>query len=110
MLDGALPDDMRRGGSFQWPPVATGYPWEALQGALLEAVLLARAGYPTWQWENRALERAVRFLVDQVGWPAVGDDSWQTFLTDAVYRSHDHGSRPSRPGKNFGFTDWLYLP
>src|SRR5439155_11081005 len=34
VLDGALPDDMRRGGSFQWPPIATGYPWEALQGAL----------------------------------------------------------------------------
>ena len=40
VLDGALPDDMRRGGVFQWPPTFTDYAWEAMQGAT------PRGGHP----------------------------------------------------------------
>ena len=39
-LDGALPDEMRRGDTFRWAPTYTGYPWEALQGAVLQAEIL----------------------------------------------------------------------
>ena len=69
-IGGAMPDDMRRGGSFQWPPLATGYPWEALQGAVLEAELLRAAGYDAWSWSNKAILRAVRFLYERANWPA----------------------------------------
>ena len=34
-LDGAIPDEMRRGSSLQWPPASTQYPWELMQGAVL---------------------------------------------------------------------------
>jgi Alginate lyase len=107
-IGGALPDDMRRGGSFSWPPASTGYPWEALQGAVLEAELLSRAGYDTWNWENKALYRAVDFLNEGIGWAAEGDDSWQPFLLDARYGTSYAGSIPTHNGKNFGWTDWLY--
>ena len=109
-IGGALPDDMRRGGSFQWPPLATGYPWEALQGAVLEAELLRASGYDAWSWSNKALLRAVRFLYERAHWPATGDDEWQTWLIDRRYGTSYHGSPPARGGKNFGFTDWLYGP
>ena len=107
-IGGALPDDMRRGASFNWPPTATGYPWEALQGAVLEAELLRRAGYDTWNWENKALLRAARFLYDDIGWAATGDDEWQPWLIDARYGTSFRGSAPASNGKNFGWTDWLY--
>jgi hypothetical protein len=35
LIDGALPDDMRRGCSFRWLPCHTGYAWGALEGALI---------------------------------------------------------------------------
>lgn len=108
VIDGVIPDDMRRGGVFQWPPVVTNYPWENLQGALLQAELLHAAGYDTWNWENRALLRAARFLYDRAGWPAVGDDGWQTWLLDARYGTSFRVASPVRYGKNFGFTDWIY--
>ena len=88
-IDGALPEEMRRGGSFQWPPVVTGYPWEALQGAVVEAEILSRAGYNAWQWQDQALLRAVQFLYTLgSGWEAVGDDEWQPWIIDAHYGTH----------------------
>jgi hypothetical protein len=110
VLDGALPDEMRRGGSLAWPPAPTDYAWEGLQGALLQAEILSRHGYDAWGWSDRALLRAVRFLYDRAGWPAIGDDEWQPWLIDARYGTALRGSAPARTGKNFGFTDWLYAP
>ena len=96
------------GASFAWPPVATGYPWEALQGAVLQAELLRRAGYDAWNWENKALLRAAKFLYDGIGWPATGDDEWQPWLIDARYGTSYREAGPVQFGKNFGWTDWLY--
>jgi hypothetical protein len=110
LIDGVIPDDMRRGGSFRWPPSVTEYPWESLQGALLQAELLRVAGYDAWNWENRALLRAVRFLYNRAKWPANDDDEWQTWLLDARYGTSYKLTPPVRFGKNFGFTDWIYGP
>lgn len=107
-VDGVIPDDMRRGGTFRWPPIETGYPWENMQGALLQAELLRVAGYDSWNWENRALLRAAKFLYDRAKWPAAGDDEWQTWLLDARYGTTYRVPSPVRYGKNFGFTDWIY--
>ena len=43
-IDGVLPDDQRRGGTFRWPPPKENYAYEALQGALMQAVILQRYG------------------------------------------------------------------
>jgi hypothetical protein len=110
LIDGVIPDDMRRGGSLRWPPSGTGYPWENLQGALLQAELLRVAGYDTWNWENKALLRAARFLTFTARWPAEADDEWQTWLLDARYGTNFKVASPARHGKNFGFTDWIYGP
>jgi hypothetical protein len=107
-IDGALPDEMRRGGTLAWPPVYTGYAWEAMQGAILQAELLREAGYGAWDWSDRALYRATRFLYDRVGWEADGDDEWQPWLIDRRYGTSYRATAPAQPGKNFGYTDWLY--
>jgi hypothetical protein len=106
-IGGALPEEMRRGGAFAWPPAFTGYAWEGLQGAVLQAELLRAAGYDAWNWSDRALLRAVRFLYGRVGWVAEGDDTWQPWLIDRRYGTAYRGSPPARTGKNFGYTDWL---
>jgi hypothetical protein len=109
-LDGVLPDDLRRGGPLQWPPASTGYPWEGMQGAILQAELLRMQGYDAWSWSNRALLRAATFLYNRAGWPATGDDEWQPWLIDKRYGTSFRAPAPARTGKNFGFTDWLYGP
>ena len=106
-IDGAQPEEMRRGRKFRWPPKRTDYAWEGLQGALVQAEILHRAGFPTWEWEDRALLRAVQFLYD-IGWEAEGDDEWQVWLVNHAYGTAFPATTPARPGKNMGWTDWTH--
>jgi Chitobiase/beta-hexosaminidase C-terminal domain/Alginate lyase len=108
LIDGVLPDDQRRAGTFIWPPPKENYVWEALQGALAEAVLLHRAGYDVWNWENRALLRAVVWLHDQDGFPAASDDTWLPHIVNYYYGTSFPAPIPSSPGKNAGWTDWTH--
>lgn len=110
-LDGAMPEEMRRGCSIRWPPCVTGYPWEGLQGALVQANILARQGYDVWNWQDRALLRAVVFLDglerQYGGWWATGDDTWVPWMVNQVYGT-SYRTDPANIGKNMGWTDWMY--
>lgn len=107
-IDGVIPDDQRRSGGFTWPPPQENYVYESLQGALAQAVILRRAGYPVLDWENQALLRAFRWLHEQANYPAEGDDTWQPHLVNALYQTTFPIVTPSRPGKNVGYTDWTH--
>ena len=107
-VDGILPDDMRRGGSF--PSIGAdgvSYTWEALQGVLLQAELLSRAGYGSWAWGDTAILRAVQ-RINALGYPATGDDRWQIWLVNERYGTNFAQASGVTPGKAFGFADWLY--
>jgi hypothetical protein len=107
-LDGVQPDDQRRCGSFQWPPCRTNYTWEALQGVLVQAVILSRAGYDVWTWGNQAILRAATWLQKDANYPAEGDDTWQLHLINFYYGPRFPAPLPARPGKNMGWTDWTH--
>jgi len=111
-VDGALPDDMRRGCSFRVPPCRTSYAWEAMQGAVVQAHILSQQGYDAWTWSDRALLRAATFLAhldDRFGgWWATGDDQWQPWLINHAYGTSFPASKPAQPGKVMGWTDWMY--
>lgn len=109
-VDGSLPEEMRRGGTFRWPPAPTDYPWGALEGAILQAEILYQAGYDAWNWENQALERAYEFLLNRANWRPAGNDEWQLWLVDYRYGSISWAGSPGPYGKNFGWSDWLYAP
>jgi hypothetical protein len=109
-IDGVLPDDQRRSGGFRWPPPKENYVYSALQGALAQAIILNRAGYPVWEWEDRALLRAFRWLYDQADYPAKGDDTWQPHVINYYYGTDFPAPIPTKPGKNVGWTDWTHGP
>ncbi len=106
-IDGVLPDDQRRAGPFRWPPPRENYVYEALQGALAQAVILHRAGYDdVWEWEDQALRRAFRWLHDEARFPAEGDDAWQPHVINHYYGADFPAPVPAGAGKNVGWTDW----
>ena len=106
-VDGVLPDDQRRTGDFAWPPPCGNYPYGALDGALLQAEILWHAGYDAYNWQNQALLRAQLWL-RSTGCPPSGDNLWQSPLIDARYGTSFWNGAPVPPGKNFGWTSWLY--
>jgi len=107
-IDGVLPDDERRSGAFVWPPPKENYVYEALQGALVQAVILSRAGYDVWNWSDRALLRAYQWLYVQAAFPATGDDTWQLPLIDRYYHTSYWRGDAVSSGKNMGWTDWTH--
>ena len=107
-LGGILPDDQRRAGSYSWPPTRENYVWEALQGAVVQAVILERLGYPAFQWSDQALRRAVEWLYTVNGFPAGGDDGWQPHLFNRYYGTSFSAPVPANAGKNVGWTDWTH--
>jgi hypothetical protein len=108
-IDGVLPDDQRRHGPFAWPPPHENYVYEALQGALAQAVLLDRAGYhDVWSWSDKALLRAYLWLQEQASFRATGDDVWQLPVIDHFYGTSLWNGSAVIPGKNVGWTDWTH--
>ena len=107
-IDGVLTDDQRRGGEFRWPAPKENYVYEALQGALAQAVLLHRAGFDAFEWGDKALHRAFTWLYEEAGYPASGDDAWQVAVINYFYGTSFAASGPLRPGKNVGWTEWTH--
>jgi hypothetical protein len=111
-IDGALPDDMRRGCSFKWLPCYTNYPWGALEGATVQAQLLSRAGYDAWHWQSNAMLRALQFLNNlnrlASGWWATSDDQSTVWIVNRAYGANFPAAMPAHTGKTIGWTDWTF--
>jgi hypothetical protein len=112
-IDGALPDDMRRGGPFQWPPIYTLYPREALSGFVALAEVLHRQGYDIYAWEDQALLRATRFLYElEQQFPE--EEWWEPGVPVYWIINHRYGrSFPVTENtvqRNVGWTDWTHAP
>jgi hypothetical protein len=110
-IDGALPDDMRRGGPFQWPPIYTQYPREALSGFVALAEVLHRQGYDVYAWEDQALLRATRFLFElEQEFPE--EEWWEPgvpvywIINDRYGTSFPVGENTVQ--RNVGWTDWTH--
>jgi hypothetical protein len=110
-IDGVLPEEQRRAGTFTWPPPQENYVYGGLQGALAQAVILRRAGYDVFEWQNQALLRAFRWLHTQAQFPASGDDTWEPHLINYFYAyvpASFPAPIPASAGKNVGWTDWTH--
>jgi hypothetical protein len=113
IVDGIIPDDMRRGGSFKEPPGSTGYAWGFMNGQIMAARILERAGMSIWAVGDSAIYRAayclqVRFENKYGGWAAKGDDEWMLPFLDEAYdtRWSNKQERLWKHGKNAG---WGYV-
>ena len=99
--------DQRRAGGFSWPAPNENYVWEALQGAVVQAQLLRRAGYDAWSWSDKALLRAVTWEYSVNGFPASGDDTWEIWIVNRAYGT-SFAAGGGGTGKNMAWTDWVF--
>jgi hypothetical protein len=108
-IDGAISNDMSRGGEATCDPGETQYPWVGLDGAVPAAVILNRAGYPAWDVANQALRRAGTYLHGLGGaWWDPGQAPAVKHLLNRVYGLGYPVAYPVGPGRVVGFTDYTH--
>ena len=115
-VSGVLPEDWRRASGFQWPPGATGYMWEGMQGFVVSAVILDRAGAVPLSEGDNAVVRAMDILYGTGEGasnspvyknPASGDDTWIPWVVNKVAGTN-YPTQAAASGKNMGWTDWTH--
>jgi len=113
-IDGAIINDQRRGGDFQWEPGFTPYPWTGLAGLVPAAVVLQRAGHPAFSIADRAVLRTLEYL--WVLREETGDGRWFDGsrgseiiqLANHYYGTAYPTRKPVSVGHTMGFTDWTH--
>jgi hypothetical protein len=111
-LDGAISNDMSRGGDSICNPGYTQYPWVGLQGAVPAALVYARAGYPAWEIADAAIRRALEYLYSlrpqNPDWFDGTRGKECIFLVNRVYGTSLPCTLPIGSGRTFGYTDWTH--
>jgi hypothetical protein len=113
-LDGSLTGDMRRGGTYQWVPGYTQYPWVGLEGFVPAAVILDRAGYPAFQVADQVVLRTHEYL-----WhlrSQTGDTRWfdgdrakeLVHLVNVMYGTSFPVNAAVGRGRTVGYTGWTH--
>jgi hypothetical protein len=103
-VSGVLPEDWRRGSTYKWPPTLTGYMWEGMQGYVVTAVILHRAGLVSFNSGDDAVVRSMNQLYS-INYPPVTDDTWIPWVVN-YYGGTSFETETANPGKNMGWTDW----
>ncbi len=107
-VDGVIPDDQRRAGSFSWPAPCENHVRMGMNGLVVEAQLLARAGYPAWTWSSSAIKRATTWLTTVTGCGFPGDDVWMPYLLNKAYGLSLPLDPTSDFGKNISWVSWTH--
>jgi hypothetical protein len=112
-VDGFMAQDMARAGDYQWPPIMTHYPRENLNGRVIQAEILRRAGYPdVYSWGDRAFLRAAAAMRRLDAY----DDEW--FEPDALvhriiatrHSITSWGLSTNARGRAVAGVDWTHIP
>ena len=113
-LDGAIGNDMSRGGGDICSPTWTQYPWVGLEGAVPAALVFARAGYPAWEVADAAIRRALDYLwflrqtTGNADWFDGSRSNECVYLVNRAYGTRFPCSRPVAGGRTIGFSDWTH--
>ena len=113
-LDGVMADDQQKCGEFEGSSLCkSGDVWGGLQGVVAAAEMLHRAGYPVYEWSDRAVLRAVSWLHDTIfeggsEYVAGGDNAWTVWIINKRYGSSFATTSPLQEGRMVGYSDWTH--
>jgi hypothetical protein len=99
-------EDAARAQDFPRPHA--GYVNEAMQGYVLQALLLARAGYDAWEVNDQQVRRVADYQVRWRIWNTHPTGYYAAWLVNHAYGTDYAAKSPTSGGRIFGWTDWLY--
>ncbi len=106
-IAGAPVEDISRGGNAVTDK-GIQYSNEALQGIVVQALVLERMGYTdVWQWEDQAIRRIADFI-DRVGGTNRSQvDCYIPWVINSIYGT-SYRTKPEGAGRIVGWTDWTH--
>jgi hypothetical protein len=108
-LSGAVVDDVRRGGTFTWPPTDTLYSWGGYSALLAQAEMLKRAGYDSYNWESQAVLRGMKFVATNMADSASAAVDWVPFVINKQYNAtYPTVSTRGGYGRLLDWTAWTH--
>src|SRR3989338_4556539 len=107
-LSGAPVDDIQRAGPYKWLPGFTDYAWGGFSAAIAQAEMLHRAGYDSYNWENQAVLRGIRFLNEVVNFSQSNATTWTTWVVNRAYNTNYSTSSTSISNRLISYTDWTH--
>lgn len=112
-IGGAPPDDARRAGKLTPGTMPkSGYVWGALEGAIVQAIILQQMGYNAFSWGDQAICRLPVFNTYELKLTAreSGDDVWSIAATDYYCGTSlwDKKDTSGAHGKIAGWTMWTH--
>jgi hypothetical protein len=105
-VDGMPVDDASRQHAFPTPHA--GYVNEAMQGYVVQALLLYRAGYPAFEANSSQVRRVADYQVRAGIWNYHGTGYYAAWLVNWAYGAGYATRTPTNGGRVFGYADWLY--
>ena len=117
-ISGVLTEDWRKGSyNFVWPPTYTVYMWGGMEGYVVTAAILHRAGLVPFSAADNSVVRAMNMLYglseassnSPIFYnPAAGDDTWIPWLVNYYAGTNYPTTSPTQAGKGMGWTDWTH--
>jgi hypothetical protein len=105
-VDGMPVDDASRQHAFPTPHA--GYVNEAMQGYVVQALLLYRAGYAAFEANSSQIRRVADYQVRTGIWNYHGTGYYAAWLVNWAYGAGYSTRTPTNGGRVFGYADWLY--
>ena len=111
-MSGAPIDDVQRDlddGQGSCPPY-TNYAWGGLSGAIAQAEMLYRAGYDSYNWQDKAILRAMKFVTTVMPDSASQPTSWMTWIAKKRYGAGAFSYTPQANGggRLMDWADWTH--
>jgi hypothetical protein len=91
--------------------------WEGMQGYVVTAVILHRAGVLPFNSADNSVMRAMDMLYGKgeastnsplFHNPASSDDTWIPWVVNYYISENRYPTTTANPGKNMGWTDWTH--
>ncbi|RPJ85477.1 MAG: hypothetical protein EHM13_00940 [Acidobacteria bacterium] len=113
-IDGAVINDIQRGGAYQWEPAYTDYVYTGAAGFIPAAVILERAGYPAMSVADEAVRRSIAYLwflradTGNTTWFTGARGSETVSLVNHYYGTTFPKNSPVNRGHTVGYTGWTH--
>jgi hypothetical protein len=107
-VDGVIPDEQRKGGSYQLPVPQVQTVWSTIRFLTAAAWVLRQRGTDVFADQTSAIRRAAVWMRDQALLAPSSRSAWVTWVLNQVYPGLNLSTGSAFHDSAVGYTDWTH--